>query len=56
MPTLKQRTNPYKSKSYKISQFSKSCKMHEKHKLCMQVAGLWKVPKMLKFLSFICSI
>jgi hypothetical protein len=22
----------------------------------MQVAGLWKVPKMLKFLSFICGI
>jgi hypothetical protein len=29
--------------------------MHDMHKHCMQVAGLWKVPKMLKFLSFLFS-
>jgi hypothetical protein len=29
--------------------------MHEIQKHCMQVAGLWKVPKMLKFLSFLFS-
>jgi hypothetical protein len=52
MPTLKQRTKPDKSTNYKISQFSESCKMHETQKRCMQVAGFWKVPKILNFRAF----
>jgi hypothetical protein len=39
VPTLKQMQIPYKSTTYKISDFSKSCKMHELEILYMQVAG-----------------